>query len=144
MKTVNSPNSNNIDKKLALYRKLKFLLRFEIIKVLTKRFGSTMNLIGDDWKSYKFNPLPSNYNIKKNKERYKGNICLDLGCIEGSYSLYSRSNQIIESGGLIIQSYQCDGKKIWGDLHDKVLFKNFPDLIYLIEKLINDKKYCSI
>ena len=51
---------------------------------------------------------------------------------------------IIESGGLIIQSYQCDGKKIWGDLHDKVLFKNFPDLIYLIEKLINDKKYCSI
>jgi len=48
------------------------------------------------------------------------------------------------SGGLIIQSIQCDGKKIWGDLHDKILFKNLPDLITLLEKLLNDKNYCSI
>ena len=66
-----------------------------------------------------------------------------MGCIEGSSSLYHRSNQIIESGGLIIQSLQCDGKKIWGDIHDKILFKNLPDLISLLEKLLNDKKYCS-
>ena len=75
---------------------------------------------------------------------YKANICLDLGSIDGSLSLYHRSIQIIESGGLIIQSFQCDGKKIWGDLHDKILFKNLPDLITLLEKLLNDKNYCSI
>ena len=60
----------------------------------------------------------------------------------GSNSLYSRSNQIIESGGLIIQSCQNDSQKIWGDLHDKILFKNLPGLISLIEKLLNNKKYC--
>ena len=62
----------------------------------------------------------------------------------GSNSLYSRSNQIIESGGLIIQSYQNDGQKIWGNLHDKILFKNLSDLISLIEKLLSNKEYCSI
>ena len=139
------PNSVDEVKKLVLYRKLKLLLRFEIIKNLKKKFNKELDLIGNDWSYYPFNSLPStNYSIKKNKQIYKGNICLDLGCIEGSSSLYHRSNQIIESGGLIIQSLQCDGKKIWGDLHDKILFKNLPDLISLLEKLLNDKKYCSI
>ena len=62
----------------------------------------------------------------------------------GSSSLYPRSNQIIESGGLIIQSCQEDGRKIWGDLHDKIVFKNLPDLISLIEKLLSNNEYCSI
>ena len=101
-------------------------------------------LIGNDWNYYSINSLPStDYSIKKNRQIYKGNICLDLGCVEGSSSLYHRSNQIIESGGLIIQSFQSDGKKMWGDLHDKILFKNLPNLVSLLEKLLNDKKYCS-
>ena len=102
--------------KFNLYKKIKLFLRFEIIKNLKKNFHKQLNLIGNDWNFYSFNSLPSNYNIKKNKKLYEGNICLDLGCIEGSSSLYSRSNQIIESGGLIIQSFQCDGKNIWGNL----------------------------
>ena len=61
----------------------------------------------------------------------------------GSVSLYSRSNQIIESGGLIIQSYQSDANEIWGDLKDKILFKNLSDLTSLISKLLDDKGYCS-
>ena len=66
-----------------------------------------------------------------------------MGCIEGSSSLYHRSNQIIESGGLIIQSYQNDANEIWGDLKDKILFKNLSDLTSLINKLLADKEYCS-
>ena len=50
----------------------------------------------------------------------------------------------LESGGLIIQSFQCDGKNIWGNLHNKILFKNFPDLISLLDKLLSDKIYCSV
>ncbi len=62
----------------------------------------------------------------------------------GSISLYSRSNQIIESGGLIIQSFQSDSRETWGNIHDKILFNNLPDLISLIEKLLDNKVYCSI
>ena len=135
------PYNNKELKKFNLYKKLKLLLRFEIIKNIKTRFDKKLNLIGDDWSLF-FNSLPSNYNIKKIKKIYKGNICLDLGSMLGSNSLYSRSNQIIESGGLIIQSCQNDSQKIWGDLHDKILFKNLPGLISLIEKLLNNKKYC--
>jgi hypothetical protein len=138
------PDNNNDLKKFNLYKKLKLLLRFEIIKNIKVRFDKKLNLIGDDWSSFSFNSLSSIYNIKKIKKIYKGNICLDLGSMLGSISLYSRSNQIIESGGLIIQSFQSDSRETWGNIHDKILFNNLPDLISLIEKLLDNKVYCSI
>ena len=136
------PNKN-IDEILNFYRKIKHLLRFEIIVLLKKEFGNKLYLVGDRWNEYSINSLPTSYKIKQNNNTYKGNICLDLGCIEGSSSLYSRSNQIIESGGLIIQSKQNDGNKIWGDLSNKILFKDFLSLKNLINELLSNKNYSS-
>ena len=137
-----SLNHNDEIRMFNLYKKLKLLLRFEIIENLKKIFNKKLNLIGDDWIMFPFNSLPSNYNIRKIKRMYKGNICLDLGSIEGSISLYPRSIQIIESGGLIIQSIQSDSKKVWKNIHNKILFNNLSDLISLVEKLLDNKKYC--
>ena len=137
-----SLNNNDEIKTFDLYKKLKLLLRFEIIENLKKIFNKKLNLIGDDWIMFPFNSLPSNYNIRKIKRTYMGNVCLDLGSIEGSISLYPRSIQIIESGGLIIQSIQSDSKKVWKNLHNKISFNNLSDLISLVEKLLNNKKYC--
>jgi hypothetical protein len=136
------PNNKDEIKTFNLYKKLKLFLRFEIIKNLKKTFNKNLNLIGDDWIMFPFNSLPTNYNIKKIKRMYKGNVCLDLGSIEGSISLYPRSIQIIESGGLIIQSIQSDSKKVWKNIHNKILFNNLSDLISLVEKLLDNKKYC--
>jgi len=133
---------NNELKKYLLYKKFKLLLRFEIIKNIKIMFDKNLHLIGDDWNLLSINSSPSNYSVKQIKKLYEGNICLDLGSMLGSVSLYSRSNQIIESGGLIIQSYQRDADEIWGDLKDKLLFKNLSDLTSLINKLLADKKYC--
>ena len=137
-----SLNNKDEIKTFNLYKKLKLFLRFEIIENLKKIFNKKLNLIGDDWIMFPFNSLPSNYNIRKIKRIYKGNVCLDLGSIEGSISLYPRSIQIIESGGLIIQSIQSDSKKVWKNIHNKILFNNLSDLISLIEKLLDNKKYC--
>ena len=134
---------NNELEKYLLYKKFKLLLRFEIIKNIKVMFDKNLHLIGDDWNLFSVNSSPSNYNVKQIKKLYEGNICLDLGSMLGSVSLYSRSNQIIESGGLIIQSYQSDANEIWGDLKDKILFKNLSDLTSLINKLLSDKGYCS-
>ena len=68
--------------KFNLYKKLKLLLRFEIIKNVKTRFGDKLNLIGNDWSLF-FDSLPSDYNIKKIKKIYRGNICLDLGSMLG-------------------------------------------------------------
>ncbi len=59
------PDNNNDLKKFNLYKKLKLLLRFEIIKNIKVRFDKKLNLIGDDWSSFSFNSLSSIYNIKK-------------------------------------------------------------------------------
>ena len=134
---------NNELEKYLLYKKFKLLLRLEIIKNIKVMFDKNLHLIGDDWNQFSINSSPSNYNVKQIKKLYEGNICLDLGSMLGSVSLYSRSNQIIESGGLIIQSYQSDANEIWGDLKDKILFKNLSDLTSLINKLLADKEYCS-
>jgi len=134
---------NNELEKYLLYKKFKLLLRFEIIKNIKVIFDKNLHLIGDDWNLFSINSSPSNYNVKQIKKLYEGNICLDLGSMLGSVSLYPRSNQIIESGGLIIQSYQNDANEIWGNLKDKILFKNLSDLTSLINKLLTDKGYCS-
>ncbi len=127
---------NKIENIFIFYKKFKLLLRYEIIKYLRKNFDNKFILIGDDWKNYSINSLPSNFNPNYVKKLYKGNICLDFGSAEGSSSLYSRSNGIIEAGGLILQSKQIDSVDIWGNLENKITFKNFNDLEVLVNKLL--------
>ena len=129
---------SNIKDIFVFYRKFKLLLRYEIVKNLKKKFKEKFILVGDDWKNHSINSLSSNFNPRYTRKLYKGNICLDFGSIEGSSSLYSRSNAIIEAGGLILQSKQIDSKNIWADLENKIIFKNFKDLEIMIDKLINN------
>ena len=126
------------------YRITKSLLRFEIVTYLKKIYDKKFVLIGEDWRKYSIDSLKSNYDTKKNKKIYKGNICLDTGSVEGSSSLYSRANQIIESGGLIVQSYAFDASEHWKDLKQDLLFKNFDELRNIIDKLINNLELSNI
>ena len=140
---------NNLSNKSLLeinrfYRITKTLLRFEIVTYLKKIYDKKFVLIGDDWKKYSFDSLKSNYDSKKNNKIYKGNICLDTGSLEGSSSLYPRANQIIESGGLIVQNYALDASEHWKDLKQDLLFKNFDELRNIIDKLINNLELSNI
>ena len=140
---------NNLPNKSLLeinrfYRMTKTLLRFEIVTYLKKIYDKKFILIGDDWKKYSIDSLKSNYDTKKNKKIYKGNICLDTGSLEGSSSLYPRANQIIESGGLIVQNYALDASEHWKDLKQDLLFKNFNELRNIIDKLINNLELSNI
>ena len=126
------------------YRISKSLLRFEIVTYLKKIYDKKFVLIGEDWRKYSIDSLKSNYDTKKNKKIYKGNICLDTGSLEGSSSLYPRANQIIESGGLIVQSYAFDASEHWKDLKQDLLFKNFDELRNIIDKLINNLELSNI
>ena len=130
---------NNIEDIFIFYKKFKLLLRYEIIKYLKKKFDKKFILIGNDWKNYSINSLPSNFNSNYIKKLYNGNICLDFGSAEGSSSLYSRSNGIIEAGGLILQSKQIDSTDIWGNLENRITFKNFNDLEVIINGLLNNE-----
>jgi len=142
-------NLSDERKKYTLYVKLKLLLRFEIVKLLKNKFEDQMEIIGNDWNIFSFKSTPSpsisskEYNAKDIYNIYRGNICLDLGSLVGSISLYHRSIQIIEAGGLIIQSKQNDSKESWGNLHDKLIFNNINEATVLIKKILNDKNYST-
>ena len=135
--------------KFSVYLKLKLLLRYEIIKSLKSKFEEQMVIIGNDWKDYPIKSMTSpeigskEYNQKNISNIYKGNICLDLGSLVGSISLYHRSLQIIEAGGLIVQSTQYDSKEVWGSLSDKIIFNNIKEAIIMIEKILYNEKYSS-
>lgn len=135
--------NKNSDNFFNYYKKFKLLLRLEIVSHLQKKYDEKFILIGDDWKDHLFKAKPSNFNLKQIKKLYAGNICLDLGSIEGSSSLYTRSNQIIESGGLILQSEQSDYQNIWGGLSHKMIFNNFKKLDFLVNKLLKDNSLCN-
>ncbi|MDA9701811.1 hypothetical protein N9U95_00650 [Candidatus Pelagibacter sp.] len=131
--------NNNIEDIFIYYKQFKILLRLEIVRYLKKKFNEQFILIGDDWKNYSISSLRSNFNPNYIRKLYKGNICLDFGSAEGSSSLYSRSNGIIEAGGLILQSKQIDSRDIWGNLESKITFQNFNDLEIIINKLLNNE-----
>jgi len=140
-------DTNDENKKYNIYLKLKLLLRFEIVKSIKNKFGEQMLIIGNDWKDYEFKSQSSpdigskEFNLKDIYNIYKGNVCLDLGSLVGSISLYHRSMQIIEAGGMIVQSTQSDGKEMWNDLYNKLVFNNITDGILLIEKILYDEKH---
>ncbi len=135
---LNNTNERDNFKINQLYRRIKLLLRFEIIKHLKNKYKEKFYLFGDDWNKYYKDAYKSDYNIKNNINRYKGNVCLDLGCIEGSSSLYSRSNQIIESGGIIVQSEQIDSSEKFEHLKEDIVFNNFTQLDNIFDKILND------
>ena len=76
-----SLNHNDEIRMFNLYKKLKLLLRFEIIENLKKIFNNKINLIGDDWAVFHSDSLPSIYNMRKISRIYKGNVGLDLGSL---------------------------------------------------------------
>ena len=132
-------DKNSIGDIFNYYKQFKLLLRLEIVKYLKNKFNERFILIGDDWTNFSINSLSSNFNPNYIKRLYKGNICIDFGSAEGSSSLYTRSNGIIESGGLILQSKQIDSMDIWGSLENKITFKNYNDLEIIIQKLLNNQ-----
>ena len=132
-------DKNSIGDIFNYYKQFKLLLRLEIVKFLKNKFNEQFILIGDDWTNFSINSLSSNFNPNYIKKLYKGNICLDFGSAEGSSSLYPRSNGIIEAGGLILQSKQIDSVDIWGNLENKITFKNYNDLEIIINKLLNNQ-----
>ena len=140
-------DSNDEKEKYDVYLKLKLLLRYEIIKSLKNKFKEKMDVIGNDWKDYPIKSIASpdigshKYSLKNIYNIYKGNVCIDLGSLTGSISLYHRSIQIIEAGGMIVQSTQSDSKEVWKNLHNKLIFNNIHDGILLIEKILYDEKY---
>ena len=129
-------NDKNIQ---AYYIALKDLLRFNLTVKLSKILKDKMIIVGNRWKPHIKSSLKSNYSSTFRESLYKGNICLDFGSKWGNNSLYPRSINIIESGGLLFQSKQSDIKKIFNKNYQNMSFNNFNELLLKTKSLLSNK-----
>jgi hypothetical protein len=125
------------------YKIMKTYLRELILLEINKNFKKYFHLVGEDAKKIGINFSNPTFKIEKIRKIYRGNICMDTGSILGSMSLYPRSIQIIESGGMLIQTKQNDSNKIWGDLEKKIISNNIESLLNTIETNLSDSKTCN-
>lgn len=123
----------------SIYKDIKTKIRLELLEICSKTFKKNLILIGDDLIKAGYIANKSIFNKNDIKEIYNGNICLDFGSISGSLCLYPRSIQVIESGGLLLQSLQTDSKIILGSNLSKLTFNNAQDMMYKCDIFLRDK-----
>jgi len=132
-------NLQNHKKIQEYYIAIKDLLRFNLIVELDILFEDDLIIVGSKWKSHIKSSLKSNYNPRYLKSLYAGNICLDFGSKWGNNCLYPRSTNIIESGGLLLQSKQSDTEEVFINNHQNVTFNSLDELSKKIKNLLNNK-----
>ena len=125
------------------YRILKTYLREKVIIEINKNFKNNFLIYGQNMKDNKIKFMNPIFNLEKVKEIYKGNLCIDTGSIMGSLSLYPRSIQILESGGLLIQTKQFDSNFIWGNLSEKVISNDIENLLSNLDIYLSSTKKCN-
>lgn len=124
--------------KYLIYRDLKINQRMEIVKYIKDAFPIQFFLFGDEWKTHFQDCHKTVMKKDKIQSLYNGNICLDLGSSSGSLTLYPRSIEIIESGGLILQLKQSDSKSIFQEYEDYFTFQTKEDLKNKIHLLLEN------
>ena len=122
------------------YIQLKERLRFELIINLKKVFTKDFLLVGSKWKEYISDAKEDEFELSKITNFYNGNICLDFGSKWGSNIFYPRSVEIIEHGGLLIQSKQQNTSKDFYKLNVINSFDSLDELIKKLKNLLIDKE----
>ena len=140
-KTLNKQNNDYI--KFENYKIIKTYLRERIILEINKNFKNKFLFYGQNMKDNDIKIMDPIFNLNKVNKIYKGNLCLDTGSIMGSRSLYPRSIQILESGGLLIQTKQSDAKYIWNNLTEKIVSNNLEKLLSDLDSFLLNTKKCN-
>lgn len=136
-------NQNNDHIKFENYRILKTYLREKVILEISKNFKNKFLAYGQNTKDNNVKFMNPIFDLDEVKKIYKGNLCLDTGSITGSISLYPRSIQILENGGLLLQTKQADSKYIWDNLSEKIISNNLEKLLSDLDNFLTDTKKCN-
>ncbi len=134
---------NNQTDKFENYRILKTFLREKVILEINKNFKDSFLIYGENINDSFIKFKKPVFDLNKVKKIYEGNLCLDTGSIMGSLSLYPRSIQILESGGLLLQTKQIDSKHIWNNLSEKIISNNLEKLLADLESFLSNTKKCN-
>jgi len=126
-------------KKYEIFSAFQNLFRIECIRSLKLNSFHDLILIGDGWKRLGFTNHETSSEKSKRVELYSGSICLDFGSKSGSDSLYQRSIEIIESGGILLQALHPDSRDVFGsNLSQLINFSTTEELNSKITEITGD------
>ena len=123
---------------------LKSSFRLELIKILKENFKERCVLIGSELKELYPDAVDSKFEKKFSKKHYKGNLCVDFLAKDGEEALYPRSIEIIESGGILVQTRTKDSKKLYENFANEITFNNDKEMITNLKNLINNSNLSRI
>lgn len=127
------------EKKFEIFSAFQNLVRIECIRSLKLNPFHDFILIGDGWKSLGFTNHETSSEKSKRVKLYSGSICLDFGSKSGSNSLYQRSIEIIESGGILLQAFHPDSRSLFGsNLSQLINFSNTEELNSKLTEIASD------
>jgi hypothetical protein len=131
--------NNNIN--YVLYSNFKNLIRYESIKKLYEKFYDDLLLVGSDWNQYGIKSIKIDYNKKFREKIYENNICLDFGSKSGSSTFYSRTIEIIENNGILLQARQSDINyyKNFGQFDNFYSFNSLEEMIDRVNEILKKK-----
>jgi hypothetical protein len=119
---------------------LRNRIRYLYIIFLKKSYGKDFVLVGDDWKRYGLDSLPTNYDSQSRLELYsRSKLCVDLLSKSSSEAHYPRSAEIVSHSHGIVQMEAADGREFLGDQYDLRAFSSLSDLKATIDRLLEMK-----
>ena len=125
------------------YIQLKERIRFNSIIEINKILKGDFILVGTCWKKNIPSAKDDEFDIKKVRKLYSGNICLDFGSKWGSNFIYPRSTEIIENGGVLLQAKQINSPEEISNLDIITEFNSISELEVISRNLLNDINYLN-
>ena len=125
------------------YIQLKERLRLNIIIKIKEMFNKNLVIVGSKWQKYIPDATNDEYDFLKIKKLYAGNICLDFGSKWGSNIIYPRAVEIIENGGLLVQSIQINSSNEIYKSGVLNKFNSLGDLKNILHNLLNDNDHLN-
>ena len=127
---------NEIIKRDIVFIELSNLIRFELVKLVHDNFEN-FELVGDSWRKEGLHSLPNNYRASYRKKLYSGAICLDFGSKSFGGSLFQRTIEIVESGGILFQAIRDDSNEMFGlELEERITYRSVDELLKKLRSLL--------
>jgi hypothetical protein len=139
----NKYNLSNNPRLQYYYIQLKERIRFNSIIKINKILKDNFIVVGSRWKKNIPSAMDDEFNVKKIRKLYFGNICLDFGSKWGCNFIYPRSVEIIENGGVLLQAKQKNLPEEMSNLDIITEFNSISQIETISRNLLNDKIYLN-
>jgi hypothetical protein len=104
---------------------------------LKERYGARFQLFGNDWAPFGIAALPQETKLVHLRYRAAA-LSLDFGSLSYDTLLFPRSADIVQDGGLLVQSRLADSAEVLGDLGPAMTFEDAAGLMALTDGLLAD------